>query len=259
MMVSSKPLFLISNDDGYLAPGIRALVSMVKDLGEIVVCCPEGPRSGYSCAFSSAVPFSIRKVREEDNLSVWACTGTPVDCVKIAFEKLLGGRRPAIVLGGINHGDNSTVNNIYSGTMGIVREGTLKGVPSVAFSSCHHNLDADLSPLRPYVRTVVGKVLEKGLPKGVCLNVNFPKAQEFKGLKIARMARGNWIKEVVAYTHPSGKEYYWLTGKLFNEEPNDEATDQWALNNGYVAVTPTTLDITAYEMMEELKSWDLTV
>ena len=173
METKKRPLILISNDDGYQAKGINCLIDMIRHLGDIVVCAPDGPRSGYSCAFSAEIPLRLTLQRQEEGLEVWSSNGTPVDCVKLALAKIVD-RRPDIVIGGINHGDNGSVNSHYSGTMGVVMEGCMKYIPSVAFSLCDHRPDADFEPLRPYVEKYTRYALEKGLPKGVCLNINFP-------------------------------------------------------------------------------------
>ncbi len=255
-MNKKRPLILISNDDGYHSNGIRTLVSFLSDLAEIVVCAPEAARSGYSCAFS-AVDFLRLKHRSNiPGADVWSCTGTPVDCVKLALDQLLPNRIPNLVIGGINHGDNSTVNNHYSGTMGVAMEGCMKYIPSIAFSSCDYNPDADLSYLRDYVRSIVLRVLEEGLPKGICLNVNFPKVSRFSGLKVCRMGFGSWTNEVVKCRHPHGFDYYWMVGEYRDDEPDAQDNDRWALAHGYVAVTPTLMDVTSYEMIGKMKDWE---
>lgn len=256
-MSESKPVILISNDDGYHSKGIRSLVNMVKDLADVLVVAPESGRSGFSCAFSAATPLRIKRRKDIDGAETWSCTGTPVDCVKLALAQLCGDRWPAMVIGGINHGDNSSVNSHYSGTMGVAMEGCMKYIPSVAFSLCDPRDDADFEPLRPYVREITEKVLAEGLPKGTCLNVNFPLAEAFKGVKACRMAHGRWVNEVVKCQHPYGYDYYWMTGEYANDEPDAEDTDYWALRHGYVAVTPTTFDVTAYDMIDRVNGWKL--
>ena len=169
IMDSKKPLILISNDDGYHSNGIRTLVSFLADFAQVVVCAPEAARSGFSCAFSVVDYLLLKKRHNIPGCEVWSCTGTPVDCVKLALDQIFTGRKPDLILGGINHGDNSSVNNHYSGTMGIAYEGCMKYIPSIAFSSCDYDPNADLSYLRGYVRTIVRKVLAEGLPKGICL------------------------------------------------------------------------------------------
>ena len=158
-----------------------------------------------------------------------------------------------MVIGGINHGDNASVNSHYSGTMGVVREGCMKYISSVAFSLCDHDDNADFEPLTKYVKSIVSGVLRDGLPKGVCLNVNFPLVKDFSGVKVCRMAGGTWGNEVVRAHHPRGYDYFWLVGEYTNDEPDAEDTDNWALRHGYVAITPTTIDVTAYGMVERIE------
>ena len=254
-MKIKKPLILISNDDGYRAKGINCLVDMVRDLGDVLVCAPEGARSGNATAFSAVSPLRLVLRTEEEGLKVWSCNGTPVDCVKLALNQFCNERLPDIVIGGINHGDNASVNTHYSGTMGVAMEGCMKYLPSVAFSLCDFHEDADFSPLRPLVRLITRKVIDEGLPKGVCLNVNFPK-EPFKGVRVCRMAHGTWYEECVKERHPRGYDYFWMVGKYRNDEPEAEDTDNWALTHGYVAITPTRMDVTHYEMMRQMNNWD---
>ncbi len=254
--MDEKPIILISNDDGYGAKGINALVEMLRPIASLVVCAPEGPRSGYSCAFSAETPLRLRLRREEPGLQVWSCNGTPVDCVKIALARITR-RCPDMVIGGINHGDNGSVNTHYSGTMGVVVEGCMKNIPSVAFSLCDHREDADFSPLRSLILTITQRVLAEGLPTGTCLNVNFPLATEFKGVRVCRMAKGRWINEITTCHHPRGYDYHWMVGSYVNDEPDADETDNWALTHGYVAITPTRVDVTAYESMEQIRGWNL--
>lgn len=253
-MKTGKPLILISNDDGYKAKGINSLTDMLKDMGDIIVCAPESGRSGFACAFSATTALRIRQHRNEQGLQVWSCNGTPVDCVKMALARICP-RRPDIVIGGINHGDNASVNTHYSGTMGVTLEGCMKYIPSVAFSLCDFSEDANFSPCRNIIRGIVAKVIAEGLPKGVCLNVNFPLADVFRGVRICRMAYGTWGKETVECHHPRGYDYYWMVGEYTNDEPQAEDTDHWAISNGYVAITPTKIDVTSYEMIEQMKHW----
>lgn len=251
-MKNKRPLILISNDDGYQAKGINCLIDMVRDLGDIIVCAPDGGRSGYACAFSAKDYLRLEQVSCEPGVEVWTCTGTPVDNLKIALNRVVP-RTPDIVLAGINHGDNASVNTHYSGTMGIAMEGCMKYIPSIAFSLCDFSEDADFEPLRPYVRMLVKKILSEGLPKGVCLNVNFPLVEQYKGIKVCRMAFGTWGKEVVKCRHPRGYDYYWMVGEYTNDEPEADDTDNWALTHGYIAITPTQMDVTNYPLLEKLK------
>ena len=255
-MENKKPFILISNDDGYQAKGINSLVDMIRDMADILVCAPESGRSGMACAFSANDPLVLVPQKQEEGLEVWSCNGTPVDCVKLALEELCKERRPQMVIGGINHGDNASVNAHYSGTMGVTLEGCMKYIPSVAFSLCTHDWFADFEPLRPYIRKIVRKVLDYGLPKGVCLTVNFPVVDHFQGVRVCRMAPGTWDNEVVKCRHPRGYDYWWMVGRYTNDEPEAEDTDNWALSHGYVAITPTQIDVTAYRALEMLRSWE---
>ena len=253
-MEIKRPLLLISNDDGYHAKGIRSLTEMLSDMADIIVCAPESARSGFSCAFSATLPLRLKQRRQMPGVEVWSCNGTPVDCVKMALSEIVP-RRPDMVIGGINHGDNSSVNAHYSGTMGITLEGCMKYIPSVAFSLCDFSDDADFSPLRPLVRLIVRKVLTEGLPVGVCLNVNFPLADTFRGVRVCRMSRGSWRQELTKCHHPRGYDYWWMVGHYQNDEPESEDTDRWALDHGYVAITPTQVDVTAYQAVDLLRRW----
>ena len=263
-MEIKRPLLLISNDDGYQAKGINTLVEMLADLGDIIVCAPEEACSGFSCAFSATKPLRLRLRSQREGIEIWSCNGTPVDCVKMALAEICP-RKPDMVIGGINHGDNASVNTHYSGTMGVTLEGCMKYIPSVAYSLCDHTEDADFEPLRPFVRTITKKVLSDGLPLGVCLNVNFPLVETgkasatgpYKGVRICRMAKGTWANEVLKCSHPRGYDYWWMMGHYQNDEPEADDTDNWALAHGYVAITPTQIDVTAYAAMETIRSWNL--
>ena len=255
-MEIERPFILISNDDGYQAKGIHCLMDMLADLADMVVCAPETARSGSSCAFSATTPLQLALQERKPGVEIWSCNGTPVDCVKMALAELVP-RRPDMVIGGINHGDNASVNAHYSGTMGVTLEGCMKYIPSVAFSLCDARPDADFEPLRPYVRTITQRVLAEGLPRGVCLNVNFPLVEEFRGVRVCRMAKGTWAQEVERRHHPRGYDYWWMTGKYINDEPEADDSDNWALSHGYVAITPTQTDVTAYQAMELIQSWNL--
>ena len=266
-MEIKRPLLLISNDDGYRAKGIGCLVEMLSDLGDILVCAPEDARSGFSCAFSATTPLRLYLREKRPGVEVWSCNGTPVDCVKMALSELVP-RKPDMVIGGINHGDNASVNAHYSGTMGVTFEGCMKYIPSVAFSLCDFRDDADFEPLRPLIRTITSRVLADGLPKGVCLNVNFPgnnsghslnsdNSSPYAGVKVCRMAYGTWGSEVTKCHHPRGYDYWWMVGKYQNDEPEAEDTDNWALTHGYVAITPTQIDVTAHSAIDLIKDWNL--
>ncbi len=249
-MENKRPLILISNDDGYEAKGIKCLVEMIRDKGDIIVCAPTGVRSGMSRAFSMSV-LTLKEVESSEGLRVYACTGTPVDCIKMAYSELCP-RKPDLVIGGINHGSNASTNAQYSGTVGVAIEGAMKHTPSLAFSLCDYDPDADFSPMREIVCELVEKVLSEGLPRYTCLNVNVPLVDSIQGVRYCRMAWGHWQNEVVKRTHPShGYDYYWMSGFYHNDEPTAEDTDDWALEHGYIAITPMTVDMTDYSYLDK--------
>ena len=251
-MTVNKPLILISNDDGVTAKGINELIKYLQPLGEIVVMAPDSPRSGAGCALTVTQPVRYQLVKQEPGLTIYACSGSPVDCIKLAIHAILD-RKPDLVVAGINHGDNSGTNVHYSGTMGAVFEGCLKGIPSIGYSLCDHSSDADFSATEEYVQKIAKMVLSDGLPPLICLNVNFPNIPYIKGIKVCQQALGQWTQEWEPCPRRFDDKYFWLTGEFVCHEPDNEKTDNWALAHGYAAVTPTKLDVTAYGFIGELK------
>ncbi len=251
-MEPTKPLLLLSNDDGVTAKGLNFLIETLAPAANLFVMAPDAPRSGAGCALTSTVPVSYRLLHDEPGLTVCSCSGTPVDCVKLALGQAMD-RRPDLIIGGINHGSNASINVHYSGTMGVAYEGAMKGYPAVAFSLCDHNPDADFTPLRPYLIDIMFKAIAIGLPRFTSLNVNFPKRAKFEGIRICRMTESSWDKEYVPCPHPHGGRFFWLTGENRNLEPEAEDTDLWALDHGYVAITPPQVDVTAYRLTDDLK------
>jgi len=251
-----KPLILICNDDGVTAPGIQSLIEAVRDLGDIMVVAPDKPQSGTGHGITLNATLRMQKIREEEGLKVYSCSGTPVDCIKLAIFKME--MKPAIILSGINHGSNASINVIYSGTMSAAVEGALENVPSIGFSLLDHSIDADFTAAKGIARQISIKAIEEGLPKGVCLNVNIPKlhAEEIEGIKVCRQAKGNWEEEFEARKDPMGNKYFWLTG-TFNNQDHGEDTDIWALENNYVSVVPVQHDLTAHTALSEINNWDL--
>lgn len=254
-MEKKKPLILITNDDGHLAKGINSLIDSVRGLGEIVVVAPDGPRSGMSSAISSINPIRITLVSEEPDLKIYACTGTPVDCVKLGISEVVD-RKPDLVLSGVNHGSNASICVLYSGTMGAAMEGCVFKIPSIGFSLLDHSANADFTASKKITRLLSEKILEEGLPIGTCLNVNIPKGDDLKGLKICRQTSGQWVKEFVISRDGINRPVYWLSGYFHNDEPDDEATDEWALAEGYVSIVPIKVDMTNHEYVESMKSWE---
>ena len=251
-----KPLILLSNDDGVNAKGLQALIGMLRSVGNLFVVAPDRARSGASCSITSEHPIKQSLVKAEDGLTVYSCTGTPTDCIKLALDQMLG-RQPDLIVGGINHGNNASINVHYSGTASVATEGTLHGIPSVAYSLLDQSADADFDPLTPYVQRITNLILEKGLPFGSYLNVNFPATPIFAGVRICRMAYSRWVDEFTPCDHPRGGHYYWLGGESVNDEPEEDDTDSWALERDFIAITPTKVDITDYELKDTLNNWEL--
>lgn len=254
-MENRKPLILITNDDGFQAKGINALIESVKELGEIIVVAPDGPRSGMSSAITSLQPLRAHLEKEDPDLKIYSCTGTPVDCVKLGINQLAT-RKPDIVISGINHGSNAAVAVLYSGTMGAALEGAVFKIPSIGFSLLDHDHNADFTTSKTFTRLLTKKVLEEGLPVGTCLNVNIPKGDDIKGIRICRQTSGKWIEEFMQAKDGANKSVYWLTGRFMNDEPHDENTDEWALCNGYVSVVPVKVDMTNHDYIANIKKWE---
>lgn len=254
----AKPLILITNDDGIVAPGIRALIAVMKELGDVIVVAPDSPQSAMGHAITINNTLKIERVHIDNEIEQeYSCSGTPVDCVKIAVNELLQ-RKPDLCVSGINHGSNSSINVIYSGTMSAAVEAGIEGIPAIGFSLLDYSWEADFEPIKKHLKQIALEVLQKGLPDGVVLNVNFPKlAQDaIKGIKICRQAKAMWQEEFDKRTNPQGKEYYWLTGKFVNQDKGTD-TDEWALENGYISIVPVQFDLTAHHAIQSLNAWDL--
>lgn len=252
----NRRLILVTNDDGYASKGLAAAVEVARTFGRVVVVAPETMQSGMSQAITMYSPLYLRRIREEEDVRVYAFSGTPVDCVKMAFDYLLRDERVDLVISGINHGSNSAANVLYSGTMGAAIEGSFYGCPAVGLSLDDHAADADFAGAVEYGRRIVGEVLAAAeLPLPLCLNVNVPArpAAEVKGIRLCRQNRGFWREEFFRREDPRGREYFWLTGDFVNGEPEAEDTDEWALSHGYVSVVPVQADLTDYRQLERLR------
>jgi 5'-nucleotidase len=253
-----RPLILITNDDSIVAPGIRALIDVMKTIGEVVVVAPNKPQSAMGHAITINDTLHLDKVSLDKDLDLeYSCSGTPVDCVKMAVHEILK-RKPDLCVSGINHGSNSSINVIYSGTMSAAMEAGIEGIPAIGFSLLDYKWDANFEPAKPFIKKITEKVLSDGLPKDVILNVNIPnlEAEQIKGIKIARQAKAQWIEEFDKRTNPMGKDYYWLSGEFVNQDQGED-TDEWALANGYISVVPVQFDLTAYTAISTLKKWNL--
>jgi len=257
--MKQRPFILICNDDGIFAPGIQTLIDVMQDIGDIMVVAPDSPQSGMGHAITINSTLRVNKLHNDKGFEKYSCSGTPVDCIKMAVNKLMS-RKPDLVVSGINHGSNSSINVIYSGTMSAAVEGCIEGIPSIGFSLCNHSYEADFEPCKPYVRKIAEMVLENGLPEGVCLNVNIPAvySDKLKGVRICRQARALWVEEMDERLDPRGGKYYWLTG-IFRNMDDGVDTDEWALANDYISIVPVQIDITAYKTMEQLKTWNFSI
>ena len=235
----NKPLILVTNDDGVHASGMAALIEMVLPFGDVVAVAPHTSQSGMSHALTLKTPLRLKKMKHFAGAEVYELTGTPVDCVKIAFDKILP-RMPDLLVSGINHGSNSSLSSIYSGTVAAAREGAINSIPSIAFSNTDYADDADFDFMNQYVTKIVQCVLQKGLPLGTFLNVNAPHKSPatINGMKVCRQTKGVWVEEFEKRNDPMGSDYYWLTGYFNNAEPDDRETDEWLLKNNYVTIVP---------------------
>lgn len=257
-MKNNKLNILVTNDDGISAKGIRFLIDAVKEFGNITVVAPEGPQSAKSHSITQATTVSYKKIVTSQNYSEYSCSGTPVDCVKIAIHEILK-QKPDLIVSGINHGSNTSVSVIYSGTMAAAVEAGLNGIPGIGFSVCSYDTEADFSAALPYVKKIINEVITNGLPQGTALNVNFPDLEKFKlkGIKIARGVKGTWKEKFLSASNPYNKNVFWISGEFINFEPEAKDTDEYAVNNGYVSVVPVKFDFNNYEFIGEMKKWNL--
>jgi 5'-nucleotidase len=259
--MQNKPLILVTNDDGIEAKGLKSLMNVAMEFGEVVAISSQIPMSGMSHSITIKVPLRVNLVDEIPGLKLYLTTGTPVDGVKLAFHSLLG-KMPDLVLSGINHGSNSSSSILYSGTMGAAMEGAINHIPSMGFSLLNYDPDADFGAAEHVARNLIRKVIGNGLPEGICLNVNVPDVavKKLKGIRICTQANGYWKEEFQKRKDPIGKEYYWLTGFFHNREPEGGGlgTDEWALEQHYASVVPVKTDLTAHAVIETLKSWENT-
>lgn len=252
-----KPVILITNDDGINAPGIRNLVESVRDIGHIVVVAPDKPQSGMGHAITIGEPLRLHKTHHFEGIESYACSGTPVDCVKISVDKVLH-RKPDLCLSGINHGANHSINVIYSGTMSAAVEAAIEEIPSAGFSLLDFSIEADFTGARHFAREVVEKMLSTRLGKHTVLNVNIPSQplELLRGIKICRQAYAKYEENYVQRNDPHGRKYYWLTGEFQNFDTGKD-TDVWALAHNYVSVVPVQYDLTHYVYRDQLKkSWE---
>ena len=254
--MSKKPLILVTNDDGISAPGLRSLISVMNKLGDVVVVAPDTPQSGMGHAITVNSTLECNSIKVDSGpQKEYSCSGTPADCIKLGINEILN-RKPDICVSGINHGSNSSINVIYSGTMSAALEASIEGIPAIGFSLLDYRWEANFDSLKNYIEKITLTALKEGIPKGNALNVNFPKLKEkeIKGIKICRQAKAYWIEKFDKRTNPQGKEYYWLTGEFINED-NGINTDEWALNSGYISIVPVKFDMTDHHNIKRLSDW----
>ena len=257
MEKGNKPVILVTNDDGYRANGLKALIEAIQPFGHVVVLAPSHSQSGQSHAITVNVPLRMELVEQREDFEMYIVSGTPADCVKLANSQLFRERKPDLLVSGINHGANSSASVVYSGTMAAVIEGCLYEIPSIGFSLTDFSKNADFTVARGYVRTIVSSALKNGIPADTCLNVNIPtgNAHEVKGIRICRQNKGVWREEFDKRLDPNKLEYYWLTGEFYNLEPHAEDTDEWALHHHYVSIVPVQVDMTAYQSLAKIREW----
>lgn len=254
--MQKKPLILVTNDDGITAKGIRALIDVMSEIGEVIVVAPDKPQSAMGHAITINNMLYLNKIDNiNPNITEYSCSGTPVDCVKLAVAEILK-RKPDLCVSGVNHGSNSSINVIYSGTMSAAIEAGIEGIPAIGFSLLDFDWNANFDEIKSFIKKIAMQVLKNSLPKGVVLNVNFPKLLEkdIKGIKICRQANAQWIEKFDKRKSPFGKDYYWLTGEFINYDLGQD-TDEWALENHYISIVPVHYDLTAHHSIQDLNSW----
>ena len=255
--MNTKPIILVTNDDGISAPGIRALIEVMAEIGEVVVVAPDSPQSAMGHAITINSTLHLNKISKENaSIVEYSCSGTPVDCVKLAVNEILK-QKPQLCVSGVNHGSNSSINVIYSGTMSAAVEAGIEGIPAIGFSLLDYNWNADFEAVKPFIKKIALEVLKNKLPTSVVLNVNFPKLKQdqIKGFKVCRQAKAIWMEKFDKRQTPQGKDYYWLTGEFVNQDKGED-TDEWALANGYISIVPVQFDLTAHHAISQLNTWD---
>lgn len=256
-----RPLIFVTNDDGFDSKGIAATIEVARKFGRVLVVAPSVAQSGMSHAITMSRPLFLKKRLDTPDVEIYSFTGTPVDCVKLAFDYImLNGQMPDLILSGINHGSNSAINVLYSGTMGAAIEASFYNIPSIGLSLLNHDPDADFEASKVIAERVIREVLSRKdeLEMPFCLNVNVPNIplEQIKGIKMCRQNKGYWREEFDKRTSPHNEDYYWLKGFFFNTEKDATDTDEWALNNGYASIVPVQVDLTNYKQHKQMNSWE---
>ncbi len=255
----SKPLILVSNDDGITSPGIAKLVSLMKKLGDVIVVAPDSPQSGMGHAITVGDTLRLTENGIFKDIPAYECSGTPADCVKLAKHHLLKDQKPDLVVSGINHGSNTSISVLYSGTMSAAIEAAIEGTPAIGFSLCDYDHKADMSHADEFILKIAGEALEKGLPKGIALNVNIPpnQNQKIRGIKICRQANARWEEEFDQRVDPNGRKYFWMVGNFVNHDKGED-NDEWAIAQNYISLVPCQFDLTGHHAISILNDdWDL--
>lgn len=253
-----KPLILVSNDDGITSKGIRVLITAMKKIGEVVVVAPDSPQSGMGHAITIGETLRLYPEDIFEEVLAFKSSGTPADCVKLAKHYVLKDRTPDLVVSGINHGSNTSISVLYSGTMSAAIEGALEGYPSIGFSLCDYSSKADFSHVEEWVEKIALQVLQKGIPKGIALNVNFPpkRNEPIRGIKVCRQADAKWQEEFAERLDPNGRKYFWMAGNFVNFDLGED-NDEWAIANNYISIVPCQYDLTAHHAISQInKNWD---
>ncbi|NPA67739.1 MAG: 5'/3'-nucleotidase SurE [Chlorobi bacterium] len=260
-MAEKRPYILVTNDDGIGIKGLRLLIESAKKFGDVLVVAPDSAQSAKSHSITQALPIRINKITENDNYAEYSVSGTPVDCVKLALYEISPGRKPDLVLAGINHGSNTSASVLYSGTMAAAIEGAMHDIKSVGFSVDNHSIEADFEDAVPYVEKIIAELIEKDLPEGVCLNVNFPDVTEvkIKGIKTVKAANGVWGEKFVKANDPHKRNFVWITGTLTNKEEGKPDNDIYLVEHGYATVTPIKLEFNYLPFLNELSEWDFNI
>lgn len=255
MSKNNKPLILVTNDDGMFAPGISRLVGIARHMGEVIVVAPNSPQSAKGHAVTLADPIRLNQVDVFDGIEAYECSGTPVDCVKLAKNILLKNRRIDLCVSGINHGSNASINILYSGTMSAAMEASIEGIDSIGFSLEDYAMDANFGPATPWIKSIMEHVLSNGLTDSKLLNVNIPHPSlgPIRGMKVCRQAEGRWEEEFVEGVDPRGQKFYWLTGN-FATRDTGPGTDINALREGFISIVPSSHDLTHHRAIPILKS-----
>ncbi len=255
--MNKRPLILVTNDDGIHAPGIRFLIKTIREMGDVLVVAPDKPQSAMGHAVTIQIPLRMHKLAEAEGYREYSCNGTPADCVKLGEKVIIRGK-PDLIVSGINHGSNASVNILYSGTMAAVIEGAMENVPSIGFSLNDYSHTADFAHCATVIKSVAANVLKHGLPDGVCLNVNIPDIESgpIKDIMVTKQAKAYWDEDFDERKDPHHRDYYWLRGEFVNLD-EDMDNDHWAVNNNYVSVVPVQIDLTAHFMIDKIKAWEL--